>query len=129
MTLPRNNILQARAREMRRIATQPEQVLWQVLRNRGLRGLKFRRQVPIGAFIVDFFCQEARLIVEIDGASHVDGDRDVRRDGWLRAQGFGVLRVWNNEVMRNLDGVLLAILAASQAPHPDPLPKGEGEGN
>ena len=59
MTLPRNNILQARAREMRRIATQPEQVLWQVLRNRGLRGLKFRRQVPIGAFIVDFFCQEA----------------------------------------------------------------------
>lgn len=99
------------AREMRRLPTPPEKRLWQALRNRGLGGLKFRRQVPIGVFIVDFACEDAKLVLEVDGASHAAPAHDARRDAWLAGQGWRVVRVWNNDVMGNLEGVLQHILA------------------
>ena len=112
------------AREMRRIATPPEQKLWRALRNRGLGNLKFRRQVPFGPFILDFFCEDTRLVVEIDGATHATPNHDADRNAWLTAHGCTIIRFWNNDVMANLDGVLHAILAAS----PSPSPSGRGPG-
>ena len=106
-------IARARARDMRRGPTPPERRLWQALRNRGLGGLKFRRQVPIGVFIVDFACDDAWLVVEVDGASHAAPAFDAERDAWLVGQGWRVLRIWNNDVMGNLDGVLQRVLACA----------------
>ncbi len=116
-----------RAREMRRTPTPPERVLWQALRANALNGLHFRRQVPIGRDIADFFCAEARLVIEVDGATHSDNARDRVRDAWLQSQQLRVLHVWNNEVMRNLPGVLTMIRNAATTPPPRPLPQGEGE--
>jgi very-short-patch-repair endonuclease len=98
--------------------TGPELRLWSRLRKPGLPGLRFRRQTPIGPFIVDFFCPERRLIVEVDGGQHglAGGvDRDRRRDDWLKARGYTVIRIWNHEVMSNLDGVCETILSAVSA--------------
>jgi very-short-patch-repair endonuclease len=92
----------------------------------GLNGLKFRRQVPIGPYIADFFCPAARLVIEVDGATHVDSPTDGRRDAWMQSQGLRILRVWNDEVIGNIEGVLQAIAVAATPP-PDPLPQGEGE--
>jgi very-short-patch-repair endonuclease len=99
------------ARTMRADATWAENRLWQVLRAKQLGGFKFRRQVPLDGYILDFVCLEARLIVEVDGHQHAESERDARRDAWFRAQGFRVLRVWNGEVEDNLDGVCSFILA------------------
>jgi very-short-patch-repair endonuclease len=99
-----------RARELRQKATPPEQTLWSILRGRRLGGLKFRRQEPIGPYIVDFCCQELRLIVELDGSSHEDRiaqDRD--RDDYLRRQGYRVLRVTNSDVNDDLEAVARGI--------------------
>ena len=118
-----------RARQLRRDATGPERLLWQRLRAGQLYGLKFRRQVPIGRCIVDFFCPVGRLVVEIDGVTHVGAERDVVRDAWLEGEGYRVLRVWNNEVMGNLEGVLDLIrqVACGDNPSPRPSPpRGEG---
>jgi very-short-patch-repair endonuclease len=83
------------------------------LAHRGLAGLKFRRQVPIGSYIVDFVCLEARLVVEVDGGQHALANaEDLARERALAALGLRVIRVWNNEVMSNLDGVLASIAAA-----------------
>ena len=79
-----------RARAMRCEPTEAERRLWYALRDRRMQALKFRRQVPIGAYVVDFVCFEHRLIVECDGFQHADNLRDGRRDDWLRAQGFVV---------------------------------------
>ena len=95
------------ARELRQNPTDAEKRLWQHLRNRQLDGHKFRRQVPLGRYVVDFACLEARLIVEVDGGQH--GWRaaaDAARTAWLKGNGFRVLRFWNNEVLGNLAGVL-----------------------
>ncbi|MEO0545993.1 MAG: endonuclease domain-containing protein [Pseudomonadota bacterium] len=97
---------------MRRNPTSAEQRLWNSLRNRRLGGLKFRRQVPIDRFIVDFVCYERRLIVEADGAQHADCSYDERRDHILRAHGFEILRFWNHSIQRTLDDVCLTILKA-----------------
>ncbi len=112
---------------LRRRATASEQLLWATLRGGQLCGLKFRRQVPIGPYVVDFFCPAARLVVEVDGAGHADPRRDAVRDDWLAREGYRVLRVWNNDVMANLDGVLQLILgtARGENPSPNPLPQGE----
>jgi very-short-patch-repair endonuclease len=100
------------ARVLRRNATQAEGIMWRLLRDRRFGGVKFRRQVPIGPFIADFASIEHRLVVELDGGQHADSATDVRRDRFLKSEGWRVLRVWNNEVMRNREGVLEAIHSA-----------------
>ena len=123
------NTLKERAREMRRNPTEPEMLLWRNLSNRQLGGCKFRRQEVIGRAIVDFYCPSTRLAVEVDGDTHADPERDARRDAYLRQFGLTVMHVRNEDVMRNMDGVLQAILAAvpgGDSPHPNPSPEGEG---
>ena len=95
------------ARRLRREMTGPERKLWSRLRNNQLHGLKFRRQVPLGPYVVDFLCQEAKLVVEIDGFQHASTiDADEQRTAWLAENGYRVLRFWNNDVLQELDGVL-----------------------
>jgi very-short-patch-repair endonuclease len=120
------------AREMRRNPTEPEIRLWRHLSRSQLEGHKFRRQAEIGPFIVDFLCPQKAFVVEVDGETH-DIDTDRGRDRALGRLGFRVLHVTNPEVMRNMEGVLAAILGALQAapdrwerPHPNPSPEGEG---
>lgn len=97
------------ARKLRRRQTEAERSLWMGLRNRQLEGVKFRRQQPIGPYIVDFVSTEKRLIVEVDGGQHneegIEG-KDEERTLWLKGQGYRVLRFWNNEVLSNIEGVL-----------------------
>ena len=100
------------ARTLRRNATEAERIMWRLLRDRRLEGLKFRRQVPVGPYIADFASIEQRLIVELDGGQHAESASDVRRDGFLAANGWRVVRFWNNEVMRNREGVLESIQQA-----------------
>lgn len=74
---------------------------------RQMLGLKFRRQHPLGIYILDFACVEAALLIELDGSQHMDRpEKDVTRSAWLETQGWKTLRFWNNEVMQNMDGVL-----------------------
>jgi very-short-patch-repair endonuclease len=95
------------AKRLRRNQTDAERVLWFRLRDRRLAGCKFKRQVPIDRYVVDFFCAEAKLIVEIDGGQHdQQRERDSDRTATLEAMGYLVLRFWNNEVMQNTAGVL-----------------------
>ncbi|MBP0439178.1 endonuclease domain-containing protein [Tianweitania sediminis] len=99
------------ARAMRHNATEAEDRLWQELRSRRLDGIKFRRQYPIGNAIADLVCLKSRLIVEIDGTQHADSDYDEMRDAALKARGFRVLRFWNDDVLRDLNGVCDTIVA------------------
>jgi len=102
----------ARARALRRAMSPPEAALWQILRARP-GGLKFRRQHPAGPYVLDFYCPAARLAIEIDGIAHEMGanpERDERRDAWLEAQGYRVLRIVAGEVRDNAEGVLRHIL-------------------
>jgi very-short-patch-repair endonuclease len=104
------------ARAMRGAPTEAEQRLWRLLRDRRLSGLKFRRQVPVGPYVVDFLCVAARLIVEADGSQHGDSRRDDLRDAFLAQEGWAVLRFWNHEILRNCNGVLETILARAGLP-------------
>ena len=123
-------------KSLRRDATDAERKLWSILRSRQLAGAKFRRQQPIGPFVVDFVCQEARLILEADGGQHGGSRRDERRSAFLNSAGYRVLRFWNHDILSNLDGVADAIRAALDTPHPPiawqwvpPSPsRGEGDG-
>jgi len=100
----------SRARQLRVRQTEAERLLWFLLRDRRLNGAKFRRQVPIGNYIVDFVCQEAKLIVELDGGQHADQvEYDTARSKWLAGVGYRVLRFWNNDLTENEEGVLTAI--------------------
>jgi len=100
----------ARARILRQSMTDAERRVWQILRSQQINGFKFRRQVPIGRYIADFVCHEARLIVEIDGGQHEpSAPREIERTAFLQSEGHRVLRFWNNEVLENLDGVSQAI--------------------
>ncbi len=99
------------AKAMRNDATKAENMLWQALHGRQLEGFKFKWQVPIDGYILDFVCFEARLIVEVDGAQHAESTKDVARDAYFSKQGFRTVRVWNYEVTTNLEGVCLTILA------------------
>lgn len=96
------------ARRLRRDMTDCERVLWFALRDRRLLGLKFRRQVPLGPYIADFYCAELRLVIEADGADH-DPARDAKRDAHLAALGYRTLRVTNHDIRTNLSGVLARI--------------------
>ena len=101
------------ARRLRRASTEAEKLLWQKLRARQLSEAKFRRQAPIGSYIVDFVSFENRLVVEIDGGQHnrpQGRQHDVKRSTWLESQDFRVLRFWNNQVLTNIEGVLERIL-------------------
>jgi very-short-patch-repair endonuclease len=96
----------ARARSLRQSMTEAERRLWQILRSHQMTGYKFRRQVPIGRYIADFVCHEARLIVEIDGGQHDrSSPQEAERSGFLEKEGYRILRFWNNEVLANPDGV------------------------
>lgn len=119
------------ARRLRRTATEVEQRLWRALRTTALPW-KFRRQHPIGRYIVDFACPERRLVIEIDGGQHAARqEADERRSSALAGRGYRVIRFWNNEVSENLESVLETVGRAlrSPSPHPDPLrAPGGGEG-
>ena len=102
------------ARRLRRQATEPEDIIWELLRNRRLGGLKFRRQVPLLGYTVDFLCIDRKLIVEIDGRQH-DWEReyDAARTVEIERHGFTVLRFSNAQVLNDRDGVMAAIIAAT----------------
>lgn len=115
---------------MRKNPTPAERKLWQALRSKAFDGLKIRRQVPFGPYILDFYIPQYRIAIEVDGATHADPLHDLNRTNWFESQGIRTLRFWNNEVMGNLEGVLGAILAdigRVAPPPPAPLPQGEGE--
>jgi len=101
----------AYAHAMRRDATRAENLLWQALRRKQLEGLRFRRQYPLDGYILDFVCFRPKLIVEVDGGQHSESAWDKRRDAHFRACGFTILRFWNDDVIRNIDGVCREILA------------------
>jgi very-short-patch-repair endonuclease len=114
--------------------TDAEWALWLQLRGRRLGGHKFRRQWSLWPHVGDFCCLKAKLIIEVDGGQHTP-ERDAARTAALTAQGFRIIRFWNNDVLNNIEGVLEVILAAlrgerkkEEDPHPNPLPRaGEGE--
>ena len=112
----------SRARALRESMTDAEQKLWRLLRDRRLEGSKFRRQVPVGPYIADFLSFQHRLVVEADGAQHAESARDAVRDAYFAANGFRVLRFWNNDILLRTESVLEAIYQALLAtPHPRPL--------
>ena len=101
------------ARRLRREQTEWEHALWARLRRRQLNGFKFRRQHPIGQFFADFFCPEARLVIEIDGSQHADElASDENRTEFLRDAGYEVLRFWNHEIRSEIDTVVQRIADA-----------------
>ncbi len=102
-----------RTQRLRKQLTDAERHLWEKLRRHQLNGYRFRRQVPIGPYIVDFACLSERLIVEVDGGQHSERhDADARRTEWLESQDFRVVRFWNNEVFGNIEGVIETIASA-----------------
>ena len=105
-----------RARQLRRTSTDTERHLWKRLKDRQISGAKFRRQVSLGPFVVDFVSFEARLIVEVDGGQHADSERDAERSRFLESQGFRVLRFWNNDVLADIEGVIRLIERALLEP-------------
>jgi len=124
------------AKNLRKNSTDAERLLWKYLRAKQIEGYKFRRQEPIGKYIVDFVCFEKTLIVELDGGQHT-GDKDVNRDSWLNTQGFKVLRFWNHDVLINIAGVVEMIRANCRShssltppiitPPTSVLPRSQGE--
>ena len=115
---PSRKELLARAKWMRANPTEAEKRLWTMLRDRRFAHCKFRRQQVIDFYIVDFISLSERLIVEADGSQHAESNEDVRRDNYLRRQGFRVLRFWNNAVLAEPETVKAAIFAAVNFPHP-----------
>ena len=131
--------IRAWAREMRGRMTDAEALLWMLLRNRRIAGAKFRRQHPVGRYILDYYCVENKLGIELDGGQHGKAvDYDQNRDNWLHTQGILVLRFWNNQMLTETEAVMEAIYQAivavvpttSLTPQPSPPaplpPAGEG---
>jgi very-short-patch-repair endonuclease len=116
----------SRARQLRRNPTDVERLLWQRLRFWQVDGCKFRRQQPLGHYIVDVVCLQKRLIIELDGGQHAqEVNADAKRDAWLRNQDFIILRFWNNDVLTNIDGVMQLIVKNLQdTPYLNPSPQG-----
>ena len=120
------------ARALRKRMTDAERKLWRHLRNRELGGWKFRRQYPVGPFIVDFICVEKNVVIEVDGGQHAENEAlDLQRSAYLNKMGYRVVRFWNNEVLQETEAVLEAIFAIlandkqnSPSPRPSP-PLGE----
>ena len=118
----------ARARDLRRNATDAEKRMWQALRQT-IPALKWRRQVPIGPYFADFFSFAAKLVIEVDGGQHAEAaSYDARRTEFLKAQGLSVLRFWNNDVLANTDGVMTQIsLSLGEREGAAKRRKGEGD--
>ena len=122
------------AQTLRKRMTDAERRLWYYLRDRRLGGWKFRRQYPVGPYIVDFICPEKNLIIEVDGGQHAENEEmDLQRSAYLNKMGYRVFRFWNNQVLQETEAVLEAILAVladgkqnSPSPQPSP-PLGERE--
>jgi very-short-patch-repair endonuclease len=110
-------------KRLRTDMTDAERKLWRNLRSRNL-GAKFRRQAPLGPFIVDFVCFDTKTIVEVDGGQHADNSKDRARDMYFTNRGYRVLRFWNNDVLKNLEGVLTRIVEVTD-PSPGSPPNGE----
>jgi very-short-patch-repair endonuclease len=123
----------AKARSLRKSMSPAEASLWNALRTLKPVGHHFRRQVPLGPYFADFCCHKSKLVVEVDGDSHFVGDgprKDAIRDRYIQGEGYRVLRVTNADVLRNLPGVIEAILLALDEPPPSiPPHKGEGGGS
>jgi very-short-patch-repair endonuclease len=99
------------AKNLRKRSPDAERLIWRHLRGKQLEGYKFRRQEPLGNYIVDFVCFSKKLIIEVDGGQHaIEADKDQERDNWLMSQGFKVLRFWSNEVLGNPEGIIESIL-------------------
>ena len=96
------------ARKLRQSSTKEERILWQLLRNRQFKNLKFKRQFPIGNYVVDFVCEEIKLIIELDGGQHNEPENieaDNLRTEFLESKGFKVIRFWNKDINLNISGV------------------------
>jgi very-short-patch-repair endonuclease len=117
---PVNQAKRSFARTLRREMTEAEHKLWQELRDRRLDRIKFRRQVPIGKYVADFACLEAHLIVELDGSQHANSESDLARGAELKARGFRILRFWNDDVLKDMDGVCDTIIAYVKDPSLQP---------
>jgi len=124
--------LRGNAKRLRRSMTRAETLLWRQLKAHRLNGLGFRRQVPMGAYIADFASHSHRLVIEVDGESHdfvPQQSVDKRRDDWFASRGYRVLRFTNDDALKNLEGVVLAIAeAAAERPPSLSLPR-KGGGN
>ena len=108
--------LRDRARELRGNPTEAEKIVWRHLRYKQLGGHRFRRQHPIGKYIVDFFCFEKGLVIEVDGGHHSEQEEyDQVRTMWLESCGYRVLRFWNNQILNEIDNVLKVILKELEA--------------
>lgn len=118
---------QAQARALRQSGTEAEQALWYQLRAGRLQGLRFRRQHPFPPYVVDFYCDALKLVVELDGSQHNESI-DRTRNRFLESRGLRMLRFWDNEVLQQMDAVLETILrtAHDRTLTPTPLPEGEG---
>jgi very-short-patch-repair endonuclease len=116
-----------RARELRKNLTDAERLLWHHLRLRQINGDRFRRQRPVGPYILDFVCLEKKLVIEVDGGQHSEEkDYDMRRDEWLQNRGFKVLRFWNHEVLTEIDAVKEVIWKTMVETPSSVLPRGRG---
>lgn len=124
-----SSTLKQNSKRLRRNETDAERKLWMHFRSRQMNGFKFRRQQPIGRYIVDFFCPEQRLVIELDGGHHADQvQADQRRTEFLTKAGYRVLRFWDNEVLTDTEAVLQKIVNELNHPSPSPLPQGAREG-
>jgi very-short-patch-repair endonuclease len=113
------------ARQLRKKETWAEKLVWRWLRNRRFNGYKFRRQHPIGDYLLDFFCEEAELAIELDGSGHgYPGQRnhDVEREKFLKSRGIKTLRFWNSHLLRNAQSIRDTIFKELQKRAPHPLP-------
>ncbi|MGH7097874.1 MAG: endonuclease domain-containing protein [Stellaceae bacterium] len=116
------------SRSLRRRATQAELLLWRYLRDRQLADFKFVRQEPIDRYFVDFICRERKLIVEVDGGQHAESHADRDRDAVLKALGYRIVRIWNNDVLSNMDGVLQMLRSELDQPLTPTLSPQAGRG-
>ena len=117
-----------RARELRRDGSRAERICWELLRDRRMAGIKFRRQHPIGPYFADFACISRKLVIEIDGDHHAfQVDADARRTAAMEREGWRVLRFWANHVVANREGVWMEIEQAIAHPLTPPLPQGGEE--
>ncbi|MGB7293984.1 MAG: DUF559 domain-containing protein [Candidatus Aminicenantales bacterium] len=112
------------ARILRKRSTGAENFLWKQIRAKRLNRMKFRRQEPIGKYIVDFVCREKKIIIELDGGQHSEQrEKDQERDEWLRSEGFRVLRFWNNDILRKIEDILeITLKECLESPSPSSPP-------